>query len=221
MSPIPPPPKPPRFLFFDFDGTLAETLTDLHLSVNHTLRELGLPGRSREEVRLFVGEGVHVLMRRSVGEEHLDLHAKSLEIFGAHYDDHLLDNTRLLPGVEECLETFRDADLAILSNKPEPFTRKIAGALGLAPRFPLILGPSSPEERKPRPWMMERALEHFGRSPGEGLLVGDTPVDVETGRNAGVHTVAVLGGFRTREELESSDPDRIVESLHELIRLYA
>lgn len=221
MKSTPQPAKPLRFIFFDFDGTLAETLTDLYFSVNFTLRELDLPERSREEVRLFVGNGVHQLLRRSLGEEHLELHEKSLEIFNSFYDEHLMDHTQLLPGVQECLDTFRGADRAILSNKPEIYTRRISDALGITRHFPLILGPATLEQRKPLPYMMNRALAHFGRSPGEGILVGDTPVDIETGRVAGVHTVAVLGGFRNRRELEEANPDRIVDSLHELVRSYS
>jgi len=219
-TPIAEPGKPIKFAFFDFDGTLAETLADLFHAVNFTLRELDLAERTREEVRLFVGDGVHALLRRSLGGDHLDLHEKSLDIFDSYYDQHLLDHTCLLPGVEEAIEAFQGADLAILSNKPENFTRRISDALGITRHFPLIVGPESPEQRKPLPYMMDRALTHFGHAPHEGIFVGDTPVDVETGRRAHVHTVAVLGGFRTRSELEESTPDRIVESLHEVVRLY-
>ncbi len=211
---------PLRFVLFDFDGTLAETLTDLYHGVNHTLGVLDLPERSRAEVRRFVGNGVRVLLERSLGEENGDLLDEAFPVFEKWYAEHLLDHTTLLPGVVECLDHFREADLAVVSNKQAGYTRRIAEALGIADRFGLILGPESLESRKPSPHMIHAALESFGRAPEEGILVGDTPVDVEAGRAAAVHTVAVSGGFRTREELEPHSPDVIVDSLHELIRLY-
>ncbi len=216
-------PRPinPRGVFFDFDGTLAETLSDLAHSVNHTLRTLDRPERSFEEVRLFVGNGVRHLMQCSLGEEGRPLLTKALAIFEQFYDVHLLDHTVLLPGVRGCLDHFSDRSLAIISNKPAPFSIRIAEALGIRGDFPLVLGPEALDERKPAPFMLDKAMEHFELTPGECALVGDTPVDIETGRAAGVFTVAVLGGFRTREELEAASPDVIINDLTELSPLFS
>jgi phosphoglycolate phosphatase len=203
------------------DGTLIDTLADIAGSVNWMLEVLGLPARSHEEVRTFVGRGVEQLVLRSIGEGRTDLLDQGLSLFRDHYEVHCLDHSRLLPGAAECLETFADRDLGVVSNKTEHFVRRMLEALGALGRFRVVYGGDSLPERKPSPLMVRAALDVFGRSPGEGILVGDLPIDVETGRAAGVYTVALLGGFGTREELEASSPDLMIEDLWALRRLFA
>jgi len=214
------PDSPLRFLLFDLDGTLVETLTDIAESVNYAVRRLGLPERSREEVRSFVGRGVQHLLLQSVGEEREDLLEEGLRLFREHYDVHCLDHSTLLPGTKECLDFYADRDLAVVSNKPEVYVRRMLADLGIESYFSVVYGGDSLEERKPSPLMAVRAAEEFGHPRSAGVLVGDLPVDVETGRAAGVHTVAVLGGFGTREDLLASGPDTLIESLHDLPELF-
>ncbi|MFH1277140.1 MAG: HAD-IA family hydrolase [Candidatus Eisenbacteria bacterium] len=213
-------PKKPRFLLFDLDGTLVETLTDIACSVNHALIALGLPPHSLEEVRTFVGRGVEVLVERAAGEDHRDLGEAVLDLFRAHYDGHCLDNSSLLPGAMECLDFFRDRGLGVVSNKPELYVRRILDGLGIADRFSVVFGGDTVEERKPSPLMVRMALKRMNLAPDEGILIGDMPVDVETGRAAGVFTVAVLGGFGSREMIEEAGPDLLVESLYELTKRF-
>ena len=216
MSPAPPPRTPVRFVLFDVDGTLVDTLVDIAGSVNHALRVLGLPARDLEEVRSFVGKGVEHLMNRSVGEENAALVERALALFREHYDVHCLDHSRLLPGAAECLAHYAGRDLAVVSNKQERFVRRVLEGLGIDGPFRAVFGGDTLHARKPSPVMVEAALRAFGRAPNEGVLVGDLPVDVETGRAAGVYTVAVLGGFGTREGLVAASPDLLLDSLREL-----
>jgi phosphoglycolate phosphatase len=215
-----PPDSPIRFLLFDLDGTLVETLTDIAGSVNHALVRLGLPPRSMSEVRAFVGRGVERLIARALGEEHAPLAGECLALFREHYGVHCLDNSRLLPGAREILEKFADRSMAVVSNKPERYVVRMLEGLDIARHFPVVFGGDSVEEKKPSPLMVRAALRRFDLDPTEGILVGDMPVDVETGRAAGVHTVSVLGGFADREELEAAGPDRIAENLYEVARLF-
>lgn len=211
-----PMPKKPRFLLFDLDGTLVETLTDIACSVNHALIALGLPPHSLEGVRTFVGRGVEVLAERAVGPGNADKAESVLDLFRAHYDKHCLDNSMLFPGAMECLDRFRDRKLGVVSNKPERYVHLILRGLGIADRFAVVFGGDSVEEKKPSPLMVRLALQKMNLAPEEGILIGDMPVDIETGRAAGVYTVAVLGGFGSRAMLEEAEPDLLVESLHEL-----
>jgi phosphoglycolate phosphatase len=220
MRKPPPPVSPIRFLLFDLDGTLIETLADIAESVNYALGRLGLPARTREEVRSFVGRGVQHLLLRAVGEERANLLEEGLRLFREHYDVHCLDQSTLLPGARECLDYYDGRDLAVISNKPEVYVRRMLEALRIDPFFSIVFGGDSLEEKKPSPLMAIRAVETFGHPRRAGVLVGDLPVDVETGKAAGIHTVAVLGGFGTEEELVASDPDRIISTLHDLPKLY-
>jgi phosphoglycolate phosphatase len=211
---------PIAFVLFDVDGTLVDTIEDIAASVNHALRALGLPERSLEEVRTFVGRGVQHLILRAIGTENAEKADRLLDLFRAHYDMHCLDRSRLMPGARECLDRFEGRDLGVVSNKPERFVRRLLEGLGIASYFKVVFGGDSTAERKPSPLMVRAALETFGRLPNEGILAGDLPVDVETGRAAGVYTVALLGGFGTREELEASSPDLLLENLDELARRF-
>ncbi len=161
------------------------------------------------------------LVLRSLGEGRSDLLDRGLSLFRDHYEVHCLDRSRLLPGAAECLEAFADRDLGVVSNKTEHFVCRMLEALGVADRFRVVYGGDSLPERKPSPLMVRAALDLFGRAPGEGILVGDLPIDVETGRAAGVYTVALLGGFGTREELEASSPDLILDDLSAVRRRFA
>ncbi|MBM3319913.1 MAG: HAD-IA family hydrolase [Candidatus Eisenbacteria bacterium] len=220
MSPVSPPRLPISFVLFDLDGTLVDTLEDIAASVNHALRTLGLPERSLEEVRTFVGRGVQHLVLRAIGSENAEKADRLLDLFRAHYDAHCLDRSRLMPGARECLEYFAGRDLGVVSNKPERFVRRLLEGLGIDSYFKVMFGGDSTAERKPSPLMVRAALGTLGRSPNEGILAGDLPVDVETGRAAGVYTVALLGGFGTREELEASSPDLLLDDLHMLVRRF-
>lgn len=213
-------PKRPRFLLFDLDGTLVETLTDIACSVNHALVALGLPPHSLEEVRTFVGRGVEVLAERAVGKENVERAEEVLDLFRAHYDEHCLDNSRLFPGAIECLDRFRDRGLGVVSNKPELYVVRILNGLHVQDRFTIVFGGDSVPEKKPSPLMVRMALKSMNLPPDQGILVGDMPVDVETGRAAGVFTVAVLGGFGSKEMLEAAKPDLLVENLHELTKKF-
>jgi len=214
------PTEPLRFLLFDLDGTLVDTLADIAGSVNHMLLRLGMAPLSLEDVRSYVGHGVERLIARSLGdgleaEVERQRAEEGLAIFREHYDAHCLDNSVLYPGAREMLDRFADRKLGIVSNKPERYVKRILEALDAEQYFGIALGGDSVEERKPSPLMVRTALGRFNLAPDEGILVGDMSVDVETGRAAGVFTVAVLGGFGSRRDLEASGPGHLAVNLYE------
>jgi phosphoglycolate phosphatase len=187
-----------RLAVFDLDGTLVDSLEDLHASVSHALRTLGLAPRSLEEVRGFVGEGARRLLERAVAPR-ADLLDAALDAWRVHYEEHLLDRTRPYPGLEAVLQR-STRTLAVLTNKPGPMARRILDGLGLGPRFAAVLG-GGEAPRKPDPAGLRVLMASAGASAAETVLVGDSRVDVETGLAAGVTVVAVTWGLGRREDL--------------------
>ena len=207
-----------NLLVFDLDGTLIDSKLDLVHSVNAMRIMMNLPAIGEEIVASYVGNGAPVLVRRALGKEASDADAqRALEYFLAYYHDHMLDNTRLYPGVREALDRMRAAGskMAVLTNKPVRFSRQILDGLGLAPYFRYIYGGNSFENKKPNPAGMGVLLRDFGAAPKQAMLVGDSEVDVQTARNAGTWCCCVTYGLGS-DKLSSNPPDLLVGSLTEL-----
>jgi phosphoglycolate phosphatase len=207
-----------KLVVLDLDGTLVDSVDDLHASVNHALATLGLPARSREEIRSFVGEGARVLVARAVAPRD-ELVEPALAAWRAHYAEHCLDRTRPYPGIPALLAGTRRT-LAVLTNKPGAVSRKILDGLGLLSRFAAVIG-GDEAPRKPDPTGLRELMVRLGASPGETVLVGDSRHDVETARAAGVQVVAVTWGFGTRAELAHAGATVLVDDAAGLARWVA
>ncbi len=210
-----------RALCFDLDGTLVDSAEDLIQATAHSLRTLGVEPPAGSEIIRHVGGGARGLVRGSLGRRATDERVEAgLEAFMAFYAKHLLDHTRPYPGVREVLEHFAPrAALALITNKPEGFTRRILEGLGLDGYFRVVLGYDSVERKKPHPEGILRVLDDWGLQPPEAVMVGDSAYDVEAGRAAGVVTVAVTYGFKPRRELEEAAPDHLIDDIRELLDL--
>lgn len=205
-----------RLLIFDLDGTLIDSQEDLAIAVNATLAEVGLPPLETHVVASLVGRGALELIRRALGSGFDEQQVmRSLEFFMLFYRRHALEHTRLYPGVAEALDEFGDRILAVLTNKPVRISRDIVAALGLAERFRFIYGGNSFEQKKPDPVGIFSMLEDTGLDARQAMIVGDSRVDVLTGRNAGIWTCGVTYGFQP-ESFEDDPPDLLVASLGEL-----
>jgi len=191
-----------RLAVFDLDGTLVDSAEDIAASVNHALEVVGLPLRTLAEVRGFVGEGARRLLERAVGPRQ-DLLEPALAAWEAHYAEHALDCTRAYPGIEDALAA-ATRTLAVLTNKPGPAARQIVEGLGLAPRFAEVVG-GGEAPRKPDPTGLLALMARLGAAPSETVFIGDSAVDVATGRNARVAVIAVTWGFGRREDLAGAD----------------
>ena len=176
-------------ILFDLDGTLLNTLEDLKDAVNHTMKTFGYPARTGEEVRRFVGNGAARLLQLAVPAG-ADWEAPLAE-FQRYYPAHCRLKTAAYPGIPEALRELSSHPLAIVSNKPDPATKKLC-----AHYFPGIYAqgeqPGCP--RKPAPDMVHIAMERIGAA--RCIYVGDSEVDVLTAQNAGVPCLSVLWGFR-------------------------
>lgn len=210
-------------LCFDLDGTLIDSGDDLVQATIHSLHGLGIDPPPPEVIIGYVGGGARGLLQDSMGEaatpERLEA---GLAAFIDYYGAHLLDHTLPYPGVEEVLRHFfATRPLAVITNKPEAFSRTILEGLGLAGYFREILGYDSVERKKPHPEGILQALHGWGVEPTRAVMVGDSDHDILAGKAAGTVTVAVAYGFKSSEELLSAGPDYLIHDIRELIELVA
>ncbi len=215
--------KDVRLLVFDLDGTLVDSIRDLTTAINATLGILapGTPAIPVEVVRSFVGDGARLLLRRSLEHARLPQTVdEALPVYLECYSRCLLDTTRLFPGVREALDLLRGRTLAVLTNKPGDFSRTILAGLGVADRFARIWGAGDVPGHKPEPTGLMRLLAELETAPREAMMVGDSAVDVKTGRAAGVRTVGVTWGLRP-QDLQLDAPDLLIDDLRELPALLA
>lgn len=209
-------------ILFDLDGTLLDTLEDLTDSVNHVLAEYGCPERTMEQVRTFVGNGAGQLIRLALPGEANDPEAgEVLAAFQRYYKEHCRIKTRPYEGILRALkELGRQYPLAIVSNKPDLAVKPLCGDY-----FPGIYaqGETIDCPRKPAPDMVIKAARVLGVKPEHCIYVGDSEVDVQTARNAGMACISVLWGFRDEKTLKESgarylcrEPGELAEIVKEL-----
>jgi phosphoglycolate phosphatase len=207
-----------NLLIFDLDGTLVDSKLDLVHSVNAARGLMSLAPISEELVSSYVGDGVAVLMRRALGPEATEAEVqRAIEFFLGYYREHMLDNTRLYPGVKEGLDRMLEsgAKMAVLTNKPVRFSRAIVEGLGLGGHFFQIYGGNSFDQKKPDPIGIEKLLEESGISRERTIMVGDSGVDIRTARNAQVKACGVSYGFQP-ESFEHDPPDIVVDDMNQL-----
>jgi len=207
-------------MVFDFDGTLVYSGEDLANSVNHTLRELGIPVLDTEKLIGFIGDGVVKLIERSLGDEHLGRFDEAMKLFRAHYAEHLLDTTILYPGVLGVLEHFRDTKKLIITNKVYDYTLRIAEALGIAGHFEEIIGQDSSSIMKPERELLIPLLEKYGVEKTETVVIGDGINDILLAKNTGTVSCALLNGLGDRARLLSLRPDYCCEDITQLKELF-
>lgn len=208
-----------ELLVFDLDGTLVDSELDLANSVNATLQKIGRATLSVEQIASYIGQGVIVLISRSLGGDAPDeLVEQAKEIFLRHYREHMLDNTATYPGVREALANLDGRKMAVLTNKPVRFSREMLAGLGLADRFLQIYGGNSFENKKPDPIGLHRLMEETGAAASRTLMIGDSVSDVLAGRNAGAWTCGVNYGFGA-PTLDEAQPDIRIDDLRELPKL--
>jgi len=217
-----------RLVVFDLDGTLVDSSRDLASATNAALARVapGTPAIPVETVIGFVGEGARLLVERSLRHAGLALEPDDvLPAFFECYSERLLETTRLYPGMAEALGALAAARprapiLAVLTNKPGPFSRTILEGLGVATRFARIWGAGDVAQRKPDPAGLLQLVAELGSSPEEAWLVGDSAVDVRTGRAAGVRVAGVAWGLDPAG-MRAAGPDRQLASPAELAALVA
>lgn len=202
-----------RAVVFDLDGTLVDSAADLAAAVNHALRGLGLPERPVAEIATFVGEGAARLVERAVAP-HRELLEPGLTLWWEHYRAHLLDHTRLYPGMAELLGDAR-LPLAVHTNKPGSLARQILEGLGVLGRFTEVLG-GDEAPRKPDPAGTRALLSRLGVAPSEAVYVGDSVVDVELARAVPMPLATVTWGLVPEARLRAAGAAHIIRTPGEL-----
>ena len=207
-----------KVAIFDLDGTILDTLEDLADAMNYALGEHGYPGRTIEEVRRFVGNGIRKLIERAVpaglAKEEID---RVHETFSAYYQQHCADKTRPYEGVLPLLERLRAAGCltAVVSNKADaavqPLCRRYYNGL-----FDYAVGERTGIRRKPDPDSVQEVLRRLQVEAADAVYIGDSEVDIQTAKNAGLDSIIVTWGFRDRDYLESQGGRRFVDRPEEI-----
>ena len=205
-------------LIFDLDGTLVDSKLDLAQAVNATRSHMGMSPLENERVYSYVGNGAPVLMRRAMGAQATEPQVQeALEFFLEYYREHYLDFTTLYPGVREALDRLRDGGkrMAVLTNKPVGISRAILDGLGVSGHFFQVYGGNSFDLKKPDPVGVRALMVETGISADRTLMIGDSGVDIQTARNAGIASCGVTYGFQP-ETLADPAPDRLIDRMEEL-----
>ena len=206
-------------LIFDLDGTLVDSKKDLTASVNYIRTRFDLPVLTEEEIARFIGNGALMLIRRALDTKATEENVQTgLQMFLSYYRAHMLDSTALYPGVRETLDRLRDCKLAVLTNKPVHFSCAMLDGLGIYRHFAAVYGGNSFDHKKPDPVGIYQILSDTKGQREKTWMIGDSAVDVLTGRNAGVMTCGVTYGYAT-ETFKDAQPDFLIDQFSELERL--
>ena len=210
-----------KLIIYDLDGTLINSSKDISNSVNWAMKELELPELPESRIRSYVGSGVIPLLREVLKEvsgrpELLD---RAVALYKSQYSEHLLDETKLYPEVETVLKFFKNRKQAIITNKTTAFSHRILKGLGINSYFFEIIGGDQTLPKKPAPDSVFSLMNSASARPEETVFIGDSTIDIETAKNAGIKSIIVTYGFDSRASIESAKPDFILGRLGEVLNL--
>jgi phosphoglycolate phosphatase len=208
-----------ELIIFDLDGTLLDTLPDVHQCINLALANMNLPPISEKQAKIAIGPGPEHFARIALGESNKNLLEKFFQIFRPIYHEKCFERTRPFPGISELLINLYGYRLAVASNKRLSFTARILHGLNLESHFSLIVDPELAGEAKPSPKMVDYVLKHLKTMPGHALLVGDTENDLLAAKAAGVKSCAVGWGYSELHSLASHNPDYSINTPSELLNI--
>ena len=212
-----------RLIIFDLDGTLLDTLGDLAASCNRTMESYGYPTFPLERYRMMVGNGITKLIERALPEDCRtpDHIMEVRRRFIGYYQAHLADFTRPYEGIPQLLSELRrrGVALAVASNKYQRATEKLVAHFFPEIRFTAVLGQREGIPVKPDPAIVYDILSAAALTADEALYVGDSGVDMMTAGAAGICSVGVTWGFRSREELEKAGACHLVDTPHEILSI--
>lgn len=208
-----------RAVLFDLDGTLVDSYAALTDAVNHARRSEGLHDLPPARIRELVGDGIERLLQRAF--ERTDVPPRLFEIFESRYDEICCQGSKVLADVEATLAQLADLGvaMAVCTNKPTVFSRKILDFLELSRFFRAIVGPDVAGARKPEAQHLLFTLESVRCTPDQALFVGDMPVDVRAARNSGLDVAVVATGSSSREQLAAAEPDHFLERFSDLLEI--
>lgn len=211
-----------KAVIFDLDGTLTNTLKSIWKSANLSLKDVGLPPIELDRYRYFVGDGAEELIKRALiadGDVQLSRLDQMRESYRKHFEKYVNYEVKPYDGILELLTALKERGIlmAVNSNKPQERTVDVVEKIFGKNTFDMLVGQCEERARKPAPDGVFHILEKLGLSPDEVLYLGDTCVDMKTGKSAGVFTLGALWGFRDRQELEANHADALIGQPLELL----
>ncbi len=212
-----------RAVVFDLDGTLVDTIGDITTALNRTLADLGLPPHSENAVRGMVGGGLARLLERGLAAHGASLaaadHDRAVARLLHHYAESPAAQSRLYPGASEALRALRGCGIAcgVCTNKPEPIAKDLLQAMGIADAFGIIQGSEAGFPKKPDPAGLAHVVAALGATPETALMVGDSVVDVQTARAAGLRGVILVSYGYSVTPVTELEADAVINHLHELV----
>jgi phosphoglycolate phosphatase len=216
----------PEMILIDVDGTLVDSVPDLHYCVDEMMKAIGMPLRGEAKVRTWVGNGVERLVRRALidnldGEPDDALFQKAYPIFLDLYAENTSKRSRLYPGVLEGLDAMQAAGykLGCVTNKVAQFTIPLLKDLGVYERFAIVVSGDTLPEKKPHPRPLLHAAEFLGVKPEQALMLGDSVSDVKAARAAGFQIVCMSYGYNHGVDIHEANPDAVIDSMVELVPL--
>ena len=207
-----------RAVLFDLDGTLVDSYAALADAVNFARRQHGLGDLTTDNIRDFVGDGLELLLHRAFGG---NVPETATDAFETRYDEVCCEQSRVLKDVETTLAALSglNVTMAVCTNKPTAFSRKILEFLNLASFFAAIVGPDLAGARKPQAQHVLRTLEATKCAPEDALFVGDMPIDVEAAHNSGIDAAVVATGSSTSSALKAAHPEHYLDRLADLVEI--
>lgn len=208
-----------RLMIFDIDGTIVDAYGAIYKSLKYALRKLGyerMPSFLRS--KRAVGFGVDNFMAAFVKDDDLDA---AVALYDRHHTKSILTDARVIPCAKEILSKLhkKGYKLAVCSNRPKKFSVILLDKLGLTKYFDMVECAKNKKELKPSPYLIKKIMRRLNVKKSETLYVGDMDVDILAGRNAGVRTIAILGGSSSRKDLEKAKPFKTMPNLCGLLKL--
>lgn len=217
----------PELVLLDLDGTLVDSIPDLARCLNLALSDLGLPQRELDSIRNWVGNGLDKLVHRALtdnmdAEADAAQHAQVKQVFMDYYHAEPCKLSDCYPGVREGLALLEENNIrmGVVTNKNEEFVAPILETLGIDRHMSIIIGGNTLAERKPHPLPLLHAAEAFGTKPTSALMVGDSVSDVKAARAADFQIVCVSYGYNHGQDIRTTNPDAVIDSLAELPTLF-
>ena len=208
---------------FDMDGTTVNTINSIAYFANRALNMYGLESYDTDSYKLMIGNGARTLVERMTKGRNADSDTfeKVLKEYNTSYDNNFMYLTESYPGIVDLLKNLKSKGIkvAIVSNKPHSTAEKVSDELFGAELIDICSGAKEGVPLKPDPIAVINTMKELGVTPEECLYVGDTAVDMKTGKSAGIYTIGVLWGFRSREEMEEAGADIIVKDPAEIYEL--
>ncbi len=206
-----------KLCIFDLDGTLMDTLGSIAYFVNYTMAELGLESIETEKFKYFAGDGRAELLHRSLAYNNSDTEEcflKACKIYDKAYEGNTMHLTKVFGGIKEELLKLKNSGrkIAVLSNKPHTVTQSVINKTFGEDFFDYVQGQTPNITMKPDPAGLTIIAQKFDIQPEECVMVGDTNVDMLTGKNAGANSLGVLWGFRERKELEENGATKVIDT---------